>query len=318
MPTIPIPPGAGALGSVPTVKSGSTRGGDQRPAAIPIAPGVRILTAPNPGPFTASGTNTYIVGSGRVAVVDPGPELPAHVDALLAALAGETVDHILLTHTHRDHSGAIPLLRARTGAKVLSGGPHRPARPLAPGEAGALDAAGDTGHRPDATLGDGDRVEGDGWRIETIATPGHTANHLAFALPVAGVIFSGDHVMGWSTSIVAPPDGSMRDYMASLERIAERPEARLLPGHGPPVEDARARVEALRRHRLGREAAILDHIRAGDTTIPAMVGAIYRDVDPALHPAAALSVLAHIEYLIERGEVVSDGAPRLDGRFAPA
>jgi glyoxylase-like metal-dependent hydrolase (beta-lactamase superfamily II) len=285
--------------------------------AITVAPGIRRLTAPNPGPFTASGTNTYIVGAGRVAIIDPGPDIPAHVDALMASIADETVSHILVTHTHRDHSGATPALKARTGAIVLSGGPHRLSRALFPGEANILDDANDPGHRPDTVLVDGDVVAGDGWRIEAIATPGHTANHLAFALPDAGLICSGDHVMGWSTSIVAPPDGDMGDYMASLDRLAARPESRLLPGHGPPVENAHARIAELRRHRLAREAAILDRIRAGDTTIPAMVSAIYRDIDPGLHLAAARSVLAHLEVLVQRGDVFTDGLVNLGGRFLP-
>jgi len=288
-----------------------------RQDAIRVAPGVRRLTAPNPGPFTADGTNTFIVGAGRVAIIDPGPDIPAHVDALLAALSGETVSHIFLTHTHRDHSGAAAALKARTGAPVLSGGPHRLSRALMPGEANILDAANDTGHRPDGVLGEGDAVAGDGWRIEAIATPGHTANHLALALPESGLTFSGDHVMGWSTSIVAPPDGDMSDYMASLDRLAARPETLLLPGHGPPVADAQARIAELRCHRLAREAAILDRINAGDSTIPAMVAAIYRDIDPGLHPAAARSVLAHLEVLVRRGDVFTDGLVNLGGRFLP-
>jgi glyoxylase-like metal-dependent hydrolase (beta-lactamase superfamily II) len=285
--------------------------------AVWVAPAVRRLTAPNPGPFTAAGTNTYVVGSGRVAIIDPGPDIPAHVDVLLAALTGETVSHILLTHTHRDHSGAVSALRARTGAAVLSGGPHRRSRALFPGEAPILDDANDIEHQPDAVLGGGDVVEGNGWRIEALATPGHTANHLAFALLDAGLIFSGDHVMGWSTSIVAPPDGDMGDYMVSLDKMAARPESRLLPGHGPPVDDAHTRIAELRRHRLAREAAILDRIRAGDTTIATMVASIYRDIDPGLHPAAARSVLAHLELLVRRGDVVAEGPARLDGRFLP-
>jgi hydroxyacylglutathione hydrolase len=174
------------------------------------------------------------------------------------------------------------------------------------------------GHVPDTVLGAGDIVADDGWRIETVATAGHTANHLAFAVPAADVVLSGDHVMGWSSTIVAPPEGSMRDYMASLDRLAARPETRLLPGHGPPVEDGKARIEELRRHRLAREAAILARISAGDAAIPEMVRAIYRDVDPGLHPAAALSVLAHLELLVERGAVAADGAVRLEGRYRPA
>ncbi len=285
---------------------------------VRVAPGVRRLVAPNPGPFTATGTNTYIVGSGGVAVVDPGPDIAGHVDSLVAALEGETVTHILLTHTHRDHSGAVADLRARTGAALLSGGPHRTARPLGAGEVNPFGDASDADHRPDVTLGAGDTVAAGDWRIESIPTPGHTANHLAFAVPAAGVILSGDHVMGWSTSIVAPPDGAMRDYMASLDRLAARPEARLLPGHGPTVEDAPSRIAELRRHRLAREAAILARLEAGDETIPALVASIYRDLDPGLRPAAALSVLAHLELLVENGAVVTAGPVRLDARFRPA
>jgi hydroxyacylglutathione hydrolase len=283
-----------------------------------IAPGVRRLVAPNPGPFTGDGTNTYIVGTGRVAIVDPGPAIPAHVEALRAAVSGETVTHVFLTHTHRDHSGAVAAIKAATGALVLSGGPHRPARPVGQGEAVPLDDANDAGHVPDRALADGEIVDGGTWRIEAIATPGHTANHLAFALAGAGLTFSGDHVMGWSTTIVAPPDGAMDAYMASLAKLQARPETRLLPGHGPPVEDAHARLAELRRHRLMREAAILDRIGAGDRAIADMVAAIYRDVDPGLHGAAALSVLAHLEDLVRRGEVVADGPVSLGARYAPA
>lgn len=294
---------------------------DRRPHAgsvLSIPPTVRRITAPNPGPFTATGTNTYIVGTGRVAIIDPGPAVPAHVDALLAAFAGGTVTHIFLTHSHRDHSGAVAPVRAATGAQVLSGGPHRPARTLAAGETNPFDDAGDTSHVPDRTLTDGDIIDGGGWRIEAIATPGHTANHLAFALEGHDLIFSGDHVMGWSTTIVAPPDGAMGDYMASLDKLMARPEKRLLAGHGPPVEDAHARIAELRAHRLMREAAILDRLRAGESAISDMVAAIYRDIDPSLHGAAALSVLAHLEDLILRGKVAPDGPGGLDGRYGLA
>jgi glyoxylase-like metal-dependent hydrolase (beta-lactamase superfamily II) len=283
-----------------------------------IAPGVRRIVAPNAGPFTSGGTNTYIVGTGRVAVIDPGPDVAAHVAAILAALAGETVTHILLTHTHRDHSGALAALADATGAMVLSGGSHRLARPLAPGEGNPFEEAGDAGHIPDRALVDGEQVAGDGWMIQALATPGHATNHFAFALPAAGLIFSGDHVMAWATSIVAPPDGAMGDYMASLDRLEARPETRLLPGHGDPVEDARARIATLRRHRKGREAAILARLAAGDRTVPELVTAIYRDTDPRLHAAAGLSVLAHLEDLVSRGLVTQAGPPGVGGRFAPA
>ena len=199
-----------------------------------VAPAVRRLTAPNPGPFTAEGTNTYVVGTGEVAVIDPGPAIAGHVAAILAATAGERITRILLTHTHRDHSGALPALAAATGATVLSAGPYRPARPLAPGEASPLEEANDVDHVPDRVLGDGEEIAGDGWRLVAVATPGHAANHMAFALPGADVVFSGDHVMGWSSSIVAPPDGAMAAYMTSLDRLAARARA------PPPARPRRA------------------------------------------------------------------------------
>jgi glyoxylase-like metal-dependent hydrolase (beta-lactamase superfamily II) len=286
-----------------------------RPEAV--APGIRRLLAPNPGPYTFRGTNTYILGEGRVAIVDPGPDDPAHLAALLEAVAGETVTHILVTHTHRDHSAGVPALVAATGAVTAGGGPHRPARPLAPGAA-ATDAGGDTAFVPDLVLADGDVVTGDGWRVEAVATPGHTANHLVFAVPERDLAFSGDHVMGWATTVVAPPDGSMTDYMASLDKLLTRRERLYLPGHGDPVVDAPQRLRALKAHRLMREAAILDRLAKGDTAIPEMVAAIYRDLDPRLRGAAALSVLAHLEDLAARGKVVAEDGATLSGRFRPA
>jgi glyoxylase-like metal-dependent hydrolase (beta-lactamase superfamily II) len=282
--------------------------------AVTVTPGVRRVTAPNAGPFTFHGTNSYIVGEGRVALIDPGPDDEAHVQALLDALAGETVSHIFLTHTHRDHSGGAASLRARTGAATVAAGPHKFARPLNIGEVNPLDAAADTLFRPDVVLTDGGTLVGDGWRIEAIATPGHTGNHLAFALG-GDLLFSGDHVMAWSTTIVAPPDGAMADYMASLDKLAARPEQTYLPGHGGPVTDAAAYLRGLRSHRKMREAAILDRLARGDETIDAMVKAIYRETDPRLHGAAALSVLAHLEDLVARGKAVSEGPPSITGRY---
>ena len=213
-----------------------------------VAPGIRRLVAPNPGPYTFRGTNSYILGEGRVAIVDPGPDDPAHLAALLAAVAGETVTHILVTHTHRDQSAGVPALVRATGAATAGGGPHRPARPLAEGAA-ATDAGGDTAFVPDLVLADGAVLSGDGWRVEAVATPGHTANHLVFAMPERDLAFSGDHVMGWSTTVVAPPDGSMADYMASLDKLLARRERLYLPGHGDPIEDAPQRLRALKAHR---------------------------------------------------------------------
>jgi glyoxylase-like metal-dependent hydrolase (beta-lactamase superfamily II) len=283
-----------------------------------VMPGVRRLVADNPGPFTFKGTVTYIVGRGAVAVIDPGPDDPRHVAAILAAVGGETVTHILVTHTHRDHSPAVPALKAATGAVVMAEGPHRAARPLRSGEGQRLDASGDLAFRPDIAIADGDVVAGPGWALEAVATPGHTANHMAYALRGADLLFSGDHVMGWSTTIVAPPDGAMSDYMASLHKLARRSERICLPGHGGAVRDAPAFVRSLIRHREAREAAILHRLHKGEADIPTIVRAVYIGLDPRLTGAAALSVLAHLEDLAARGLVTADtdGAPALDGRYS--
>jgi glyoxylase-like metal-dependent hydrolase (beta-lactamase superfamily II) len=280
-----------------------------------VAPGVRRVLADNPGPFTFKGTLSYIVGRSRVAIIDPGPIDARHTAALLDAVRGETVTHIIITHTHRDHSpGAAPLKEA-TGAPTFGEGPHRAARPLFIGETERLDAGGDTDFAPDHRVADGDVIVGDGWAVEAVATPGHTANHMGFALKGTDLLFSGDHVMGWSTSIVAPPDGSMRDYMASLDRLARRPETVYLPGHGDVIRDARDFVARYIAHRRGREASILRRLGKGETDIPNLVRAIYIGLDPRLTGAAALSTLAHLEDLTTRGLVVTDGAPSISGRY---
>lgn len=287
-------------------------------AAVEIAPGLRRLTARNAGPTTFHGTNSYILGNGHVAIVDPGPDDSRHVADLLKAVAGETVSHIILTHTHRDHTGALAALREATGALTAGNGPHRPSRPPRAGETARLDAAGDANFQPDILLADGATLSGESWQVEAVTTPGHTANHLAFSLPGQDLLLSGDHVMGWSTTIVAPPDGSMRDYMRSLDKLAARTEPRYLPGHGGMIADAHAYLRALKRHRQMREAAILDRLAKGDRTIPEIVAVLYRDVDPRLHRPAGLSVLAHLEDLVASGRVTSDGLPTVEGRFYPA
>ena len=285
--------------------------------AVPVAPGIARVTVNNPGPFTFHGTNSYIVGTDTLAVIDPGPEDDDHLRALLAAIRGRPVSHILVSHTHVDHSPLAARLAAETGARVLAEGPHRPARPLRIGEINPLDASGDVAFVPDALLKDDEVVEGDGWALRAVFTPGHTANHLAFALEGTGILFSADHVMAWSTSIVAPPDGAMADYMASLDRLLERDDRVFLPGHGGAVTQPPAFLRGLKAHRKMRERAILERLKSGDRTIGEMVAAIYRDVDPRLHGAAGLSVLAHLEDLVGRGVVAAEGEPSIDGIYTP-
>ncbi len=286
--------------------------------AVPIAPGVVRVTCANPSAFTFHGTNSYIVGGDTLAVIDPGPEDDAHLAALLAAIGGRPVSHIVVTHTHRDHSPLAARLKAATGALTVAEGPHRDARPLQAGETARLDAANDEPFVPDIRLPDGGAIAGDGWTLSAVHTPGHAANHHAYGLDGTGIAFSGDHVMAWSTTIVAPPGGSMSDYMASLDKLIERGDARLLPGHGGPVEDPAAFMRGLKAHRKMRERAILERIRSGDRMIPDIVRAIYRDTDPRLHGAAGLSVLAHIEDLVARGLVSAEnGATTLASVYAP-
>jgi glyoxylase-like metal-dependent hydrolase (beta-lactamase superfamily II) len=280
-----------------------------------VMPGVRRLLANNPGPFTFKGTVSYIVGRGNVAIIDPGPLDEAHIAALLDAVRGETVTHIFVTHTHRDHSPAVPAVKAATGALVLAEGPHRPARPLHVGEAPRLDASNDTDFRPDRALADGELVAGRGWTIEAVTTPGHTANHMAFAFKEADLLFAGDHVMAWSTSIVAPPDGAMSDYMASLHKLAKRSEQTYLPGHGGAVRDAPRFVRHYISHRQGREASILHRLAKGEADIPTIVRAVYIGLDPRLVRAAGLSVLAHLEDMVARGVAATDGQPSIEGQY---
>jgi glyoxylase-like metal-dependent hydrolase (beta-lactamase superfamily II) len=280
-----------------------------------VMPGVRRIMANNPGPFTFKGTLSYIIGKGKVAIVDPGPDDPAHVAALLDAVRNETVTHIFVTHTHRDHSPAVPAVKAATGATVYAEGPHRAARPLHIGEHNPLDASGDRDFRPDVMLKDGEVVTGDGWAIEAVTTPGHTANHMAYALKSNDTLFAGDHVMGWATTIVAPPDGAMSDYMASLDKLRQRSEAVYLPGHGPAIRDAPRFVNYYILHRKAREASILHRLGKGATDIPSIVRAIYIGLDPRLTGAAGLSVLAHLEDLVARGVVATDGAPSIEGVY---
>jgi glyoxylase-like metal-dependent hydrolase (beta-lactamase superfamily II) len=280
-----------------------------------VRPGVRRILCNNPGPFTFKGTVSYILGKGRVAIIDPGPLDEAHIAALLDAVRGETVTHILVTHTHRDHSPAAARVKAASGAPTFGEGPHRAARPLNIGEGPRLESSGDREFRPDTALADGDVVDGDGWALEAVATPGHCANHMAFALRGTDLLFSGDHVMAWSTPVVAPPDGSMSDYMASLEKLTRRSETTYFPGHGGMVKDAPSFVAHYIRHRRAREQSILHQLAKGAADIPTLVRAIYVGLDPRLTKAAGLSVLAHLEDLVARGLVRTEGSPSPDGVY---
>jgi glyoxylase-like metal-dependent hydrolase (beta-lactamase superfamily II) len=264
-----------------------------------VSPLIRRVIANNPGPFTYTGTGTYIVGRGEVAVIDPGPPDPLHLDALLAATEGERVTTILVTHTHADHSPLARPLAERTGARIWA------ARPPAQLEAGAvtMEEGEDEAFRPDVVLEGGERIEGPGWTFEALATPGHASNHMAFVLQEENALFSGDHVMGWSTTVVSPPDGDMGAYYASLRAVIARGFSTLWPTHGPPVTEPGPFLEAYLAHRLEREQQILDRLAAGDRSIAEMVPKLYAAVDRRLWPAASQSVLAHLQDLERRGVV---------------
>ncbi|ABD89819.1 MBL fold metallo-hydrolase [Rhodopseudomonas palustris] len=278
-------------------------------------PGLRRILCNNPSPFTFTGTVSYIVGRGRVAIIDPGPDNEAHAQALLDAVKGETVSHIIVTHTHKDHSPNTPRLKMATGATVYAEGAHRASRPYYDSESVITESGADRDFCPDVMLRDGDVVEGNGWALEAVATPGHTANHLAFAWRERDACFVGDHVMGWSTSIVAPPDGAMPDYMASLEKLAARPEQLYFSGHGEAIAQGPRYVRFLIRHRQAREESILHRLHKGEADIPTLVRAVYIGIDPRLTGAASYSVLAHLEDLVGRGVVATDGDPLIGGSY---
>lgn len=284
-----------------------------------MAPGLRVVLAPNPSPMTLHGTNSYILGEGRVAVVDPGPADPAHLAALLAALApGERVSHIIVTHAHLDHSPLARPLSEATGAPVLAFGPAAAGRSEAMARLAAEGAiAGgegvDSGFAPDVALADGDRVEGDGWTLHVLHTPGHFGNHLS--LLWGETLFAGDTVMGWSSSLVSPPDGDMGAYMATLDRLARLGARRLYAGHGDPVADPGARIAELAAHRRAREAAIRAALAAGPADATTLARAIYTDTPAALLPAAARNVLAHLIHLTEKSVAGREGPLTLSTRF---
>jgi glyoxylase-like metal-dependent hydrolase (beta-lactamase superfamily II) len=252
-----------------------------------------------------------VIGSGEVAVIDPGPDIAEHVEALLAGLSGERVTHILITHTHRDHSPAAAALKAATGAATWGYGPHAGGKRGEPG----VEEGGDWDFVPDVTVRDGDSVAGGGWRFEAVHTPGHTSNHVCFALPDRGILFSGDHVMGWSTSVISPPDGDMSAYMASLDKLLGRPDAVYWPTHGPAITEPQAHVRAFIAHRRERETGILEYLAAGVGHIDAIVERLYVGLQPGLRRAAGRSVQAHLIDLVGRGIVTSEGPPTLDAHY---
>ena len=285
----------------------------------PQAPRLRALLAPNASPLTFRGTNTYIIGSGRVAIVDPGPEDDRHLAAILAALdPGEIVDQILITHPHRDHSALAPRLSAQTAAPVLAFGRAEDGRPprMAALAAQGLTAMGDgldMGFTPDRNLNDGERLSGPDWEVAVLHTPGHLGTHLCFCL--GEVLLSGDHVMGWSTSIVSPPDGDMGDYMTSLARLDQPKWRQFLPGHGDPIDDPQLRVQDLVTHRRAREAQILAALEDGPKTAARIALILYPDLAANLQTAALRNVLAHLIDLFGKSQVHADSPLTADSLF---
>lgn len=271
--------------------------------AVRLSPLVRRVLANNPGPFTFRGTGTYIVGAREVAVIDPGPDLPEHIEALKRALTGLRVTHILITHTHADHSPAAKALKEWSGATSYGFGPH----PAVSDNGMRAEEGGDRDFVPDIIVKDGDTIEVGGATFDCLHTPGHISNHMCYVLRLEKALFTGDHVMGWSTSVVIPPHGDMSDYMASLSRLIARSDRILYPTHGGPVENPKPFLEAYLAHRLEREAQIVARLREGVTSIPEIVARLYADVDPRLHPAAALSVKAHLIKLEKEGRVAAEG-----------
>jgi glyoxylase-like metal-dependent hydrolase (beta-lactamase superfamily II) len=295
-----------------------------------VAPMIRRVIAENPSKFTYRGTGTYVVGVGDVAVVDPGPQLDSHRDALAAALAGERVRAICVTHCHSDHSPLAAWLREETGAPTYAFGPHPPPDPSDPAVAEELEeeiAEGvkveesiDLAFTPDRRVADGEvAATGPGWTIRGVHTPGHTSNHLCFAFEEEGVLFPGDHVMGWSTTVVSPPDGDMAAYIDSLRKVAGRHDRTYWPTHGPAIPSPQQYVRALVAHRLDRERQVLDAVRSGLVEIPSVVAALYADVAPELHKPAGRSVLSHLVKLVDDGLVrtADAAAPRLRSQYLP-
>lgn len=302
-----------------------------------LSPLVRRVVAKNPNPFTFKGTGVFIIGTGEVAVIDPGPVIEEHLDAILGALGpDERVSHILVTHTHSDHTAAVPALVERTGAPTVGFGPHGPVPDgdvlgkitfdefISSEEQEVFDSeyadlpdelkreGADTEFVPDIVVGDGDVIEGGTWSMDVVHTPGHTSNHICFGLREEKVLFTGDHVMGWATSVISPPDGDLFEYMASLRKLLDRDDVRYWPTHGPAIEQPQSYVESFIAHRTGRENQILDRLGEGPKTIKELVPGMYAETDKRLWRAAAASVLSHLVALHKEGRVGCDGEPSLE------
>ena len=279
-----------------------------------VSPLIRHVMSNNPSAFTFLGTGVYIIGQGEVAVIDPGPDQPGQLDMLLNAVNGETVTHIFVTHGHLDHSPMAGPLAKATGAKIFAAGGV-----MKQADHGVVVEAGDDqSFTPDQIVTDRMRFQGKGWTIEAVFTPGHTSNHMCFALVEENCLFSGDHIMGWSTTVITPPDGSMSDYYASLKKVQDKNYDVLWPTHGPPIRDVRAFIDAYTAHRHDRERQILERLAAGQTQIRDMVPIMYAAVDKRLYPAACQSVLAHMIHMVKQGRIRSDGTPSLESNFHAA
>lgn len=277
-----------------------------------LSPLIRRVIANNPGPFTYVGTGTYIVGGDEVAVIDPGPDDPAHLEAILAAIPGERVTHIVITHHHSDHSPLAAALKARTGAPVYG---CAVATPDEDDGGVKMEAGHDADFRPDVSLCGGGEIAGPGWTLEAIPTPGHTSNHLCYALKEENCLFSGDHIMGWSTTVITPPDGDMTAYLRSLEDIRARGFSTLWPTHGAPIREVRPFIDAYLAHRQERMDQITTALAAGPARIRDLVPRLYADVDARLHPAAARSMLAAMIHLTRQGVLAADGEPGPDSTY---
>ena len=280
-----------------------------------VSPGIRRVIAKNPSPFTYFGTGTYIVGTKKVAIVDPGPLDPEHIGALLAATKDEEITHIVVTHTHMDHSPGTKLLRAHCDAPTYGFGPHGSGHE---DDNVVVEEGGDLDFDPDVRVVDGDVIEGEGWNLRCIFTPGHTSNHMCFEYVEENALFSGDHVMGWSTTVVSPPDGDMEKYIASLCRLLQERLNTYWPTHGPPITNPVPHVQAFIEHRLDREDQILLQLNDGVNRIEDMVPNMYVGVDRRLYPAAARSVLATIRYMVKKGTVVTAGEVTEESEYWPS